>query len=90
MLFRSGNSEIVLARNIADRRIYPAFDILKSGTRKDELLLGKEKLTKVWMLRNVMQQMDDTEALTFIYSKMQKTENNSEFLRLMNEKSDKN
>lgn len=82
----TGNSEIVLARNIADRRIYPAFDILKSGTRKDDLLLGKEKLTKVWMLRNVMQQMDDIEALSFIYSKMQKTKDNEEFLNLMNEK----
>ncbi|CBG40108.1 transcription termination factor Rho [Helicobacter mustelae] len=82
----TGNSEIVLARNIADRRIYPAFDILKSGTRKDSLLLGREKLTKVWMLRNVMQQMDDVEALGFIYSKMQKTKDNEEFLKLMNEK----
>ncbi|PAF51967.1 transcription termination factor Rho [Helicobacter sp. 13S00477-4] len=82
----TGNSEIVLARNIADRRIYPAFDILKSGTRKDDLLLGKDKLTKVWMLRNVMQQMDDIEALTFIYSKMQKTKDNEEFLNMMNEK----
>ena len=82
----TGNSEIVLARNIADRRIYPAFDILKSGTRKDDLLLGKEKLTKVWMLRNVMQQMDDVEALSFIYAKMQKTKDNEEFLNLMNEK----
>ncbi len=81
----TGNSEIVLARNIADRRIYPAFDILKSGTRKDELLLGKEKLTKVWMLRSVMQQMDDIEALTFIYSKMQQTKDNEEFLNKMNE-----
>ncbi|RDU71891.1 transcription termination factor Rho [Helicobacter anseris] len=82
----TGNSEIVLARNIADRRIYPAFDILKSGTRKDDILLGKDKLTKVWMLRNVMQQMDDIEALSFIYSKMQKTKDNEEFLNLMNEK----
>ncbi len=82
----TGNSEIVLARNIADRRIYPAFDILKSGTRKDDLLLGKEKLTKVWMLRNVMQQMDDVEALSFIYAKMQKTKDNEEFLNCMNEK----
>ncbi|AFI04310.1 transcription termination factor Rho [Helicobacter cetorum] len=82
----TGNSEIVLARTIADRRIYPAFDILKSGTRKDNILLGKERLTKVWVLRNVMQQMDDVEALTFVYSKMQQTKDNEEFLNLMNEK----
>lgn len=82
----TGNAEIVLARNIADRRIYPAFDILKSGTRKDDLLLGRDKLTKVWMLRNVMQQMDDIEALSFIYAKMQQTKDNEEFLNKMNEK----
>ena len=82
----TGNAEIVLARNIADRRIYPAFDILKSGTRKDDLLLGRDKLTEVWMLRNVMQQMDDIEALSFIYAKMQQTKDNEEFLNKMNEK----
>lgn len=80
----TGNSEIVLARNIADRRIYPAFDVLKSGTRKDDLLLGKDNLTKVWMLRNVMHTMDDIEALSFIYSKMKQTKNNEEFLSIMN------
>ena len=80
----TGNSEIVLARSIADRRIYPAFDVLKSGTRKDDLLLGKDNLTKVWMLRNVMHTMDDIEALTFIYSKMKQTRDNEEFLNMMN------
>ncbi|STQ85961.1 transcription termination factor Rho [Helicobacter muridarum] len=81
----TGNSEIVLARNIADRRIYPAFDILKSGTRKDDLLLGEQKLTKVWILRNVISQMDDIEALNFLYSKIRNTKNNDEFLLGMNE-----
>ncbi len=81
----TGNAEIVLARNIADRRIYPAFDILKSGTRKDDLLLGDEKLRKVWMLRNVISQMDDIEALNFLYSKLAGTKNNDEFLNGMNE-----
>ena len=80
----TGNSEIVLARAIAERRIYPAFDILKSGTRKDELLLGKENLSKVWALRNVMHSMDDVEALSFIYSKMKQTKDNQEFLSAMN------
>ena len=65
----TGNSEIVLARNIADRRIYPAFDVLKSGTRKDDLLLGKDNLTKVWMLRNVMHTMDDVEGLALFIQK---------------------
>lgn len=81
----TGNSEIVLARSIADRRIYPAFDVLKSGTRKDDLLLGKEKLTKIWMLRNVMHTMDDIESLSFIYSKMKSTKDNEEFLNMMQE-----
>ena len=80
----TGNSEIVLARSVAERRIYPALDILKSGTRKDELLLGKDKRTKVWMLRNVMHTMDDVEALSFIYSKMKQTQDNEEFLNAMN------
>ena len=81
----TGNAEIVLARNIANRRIYPAFDILKSGTRKDNLLLGEEKLKKIWMLRNVISQMDDIEALNFLYSKITTTKNNEEFLSGMNE-----
>lgn len=81
----TGNSEIVLARAIADRRIYPAFDILKSGTRKDELLLGSEKLQKVWILRNFMQQLGDIEALNLIYSKMKNSKSNDEFLDNMNE-----
>ena len=81
----TGNSEIVLARSIADRRIYPAFDILKSGTRKDELLLGSDKLQKVWILRNFMQQLGDIEALNLIYSKMKDSKSNDEFLSKMNE-----
>ncbi len=82
----TGNAEIVLARHIADRRIYPAMDILKSGTRKEEILLGTEKLQKVWALRNVMQQMsNEVEALTFLYDKMRDTKDNEEFLSIMNE-----
>ncbi len=81
----TGNAEIVLARAIADRRIYPAFDILKSGTRKDELLLGNEKLQKVWVLRNFMQQLGDIEALNLIYSKLKDSKNNDDFLSKMNE-----
>jgi transcription termination factor Rho len=81
----TGNCEIVLDRRIADRRIYPAIDILKSGTRKEELLLDANTLPKVWALRNAMQQMDEVEALKFLYSKMLKTKNNKEFLSIMNE-----
>lgn len=81
----TGNAEIVLSRSISDRRIYPAFDILKSGTRKDNLLLGDSKLNKVWVLRNVINQMNDIEALTFLYSKLKDTKDNNHFLNAMNE-----
>jgi len=81
----TGNSEIVLSRNIADRRIYPAIDIIKSGTRKEELLTDPNTLPKIWALRNAMHQMDEVEALKFLYSKMLKTKNNEEFLSIMNE-----
>ena len=81
----TGNSEIVLDRSISDRRIYPAVNIVKSGTRKEELLQGEEQLPKIWALRSVISQMDDSEALKFLFSKMLKTENNVEFLSIMNE-----
>ena len=80
----TGNSEVVLNRYIADRRIYPAIDITKSGTRKEELMTDPETLQKVWALRNAMQNMEDVEALKFLYSKMVKTKNNEEFLAIMN------
>ena len=81
----TGNSETVLNRHVADRRIYPAMSILKSGTRKEELLMSPELLQKVWALRSAMSQMEDVEALKFLYKKMQKTKNNDEFLSIMND-----
>jgi len=81
----TGNSEVVLDRKIADRRIYPAIDVLKSGTRKDELLIGPEKLQKVFILRSMMQKQDnEVEALKFIYTTMGKKTTNDEFLESMN------
>ncbi len=80
----TGNSEVVLNRYIADRRIYPAIDVTKSGTRKEELMISAETLQKVWALRNAMQNMEDVEALKFLFSKMTKTKNNEEFLAIMN------
>ncbi len=80
----TGNSEVVLNRYIADRRIYPAIDVTKSGTRKEELMVSSETLQKVWALRNAMQNMEDVEALKFLFSKMTKTKNNEEFLAIMN------
>ena len=82
----TGNSEIVLSRSIAERRIFPAINLLRSGTRKEELLLGKETLQKVWALRNVLQEIDDeVEALKFLYGKILQTETNEEFLNMMNQ-----
>ncbi len=77
----TGNSEIVLSRSIAERRVFPAIDLLRSGTRKEELLLGKETLQKVWALRSVLHEIDDeVEALKFLYGKILATETNEEFL----------
>ncbi|TXE86205.1 transcription termination factor Rho [Campylobacter volucris] len=80
----TGNSEIVLDRNISDRRIYPAINVIKSGTRKEELLQGVEKLQKIWAIRSAISSMDDIEALKFLYSKMLKTKSNEELLSIMN------
>ncbi len=80
----TGNSEVVLNRYVADRRIYPAIDVTKSGTRKEELMTDPETLQKVWAIRNAMQNMEDVEALKFLFSKMTKTKSNEEFLAIMN------
>lgn len=82
----TGNMEIILSRSIADRRIYPAIDVVRSGTRKEELLYKSGNLQKVWALRTAMAGMNsEVEALKFIYSKMQMTNDNEEFLSKMNE-----
>ena len=81
----TGNMEVVLDRKIADRRIYPAIDILKSGTRKDDLLIGQEVLQKVFILRQMLHKQDnEVEALKFIYNTMGKKPTNEEFLESMN------
>ena len=80
----TGNSEMVLDRSISDRRIYPALNSLKSGTRKDELLISPENLARIWAIRNAIASMDDIEALKFLYPKMSKTKNNEEFLNIIN------
>lgn len=81
----TGNSEIILDRNISDRRIYPAINIIKSGTRKEELLQNVNSLQKIWAIRSAISQMDDIEALKFLYAKMLKTKDNDELLSVMNE-----
>jgi len=81
----TGNSEVVLSRHVSERRIYPAIDVTKSGTRKEELMVDAGTLQKVWALRNAMQNMEEVEGLKFLFSKMMKTKNNDEFLAIMNE-----
>jgi len=82
----TGNSEVVLSRKIAERRIFPAIDLLKSGTRKEELLIGPDILQKVFVLRSMLhKQEDEIEALKFLYTKMKKMPTNEEFLNMMNE-----
>jgi transcription termination factor Rho len=79
----TGNSEIHLDRKLTDRRVFPSIDISKSGTRKEELLLVKEDLTRVWVLRKVLTPLSPTEAMELLLSKMAKTKTNSEFLAAM-------
>jgi len=76
--------EINLDRRIADRRLFPAINIKKSATRKEELLLGDEVLNKMWVLRKVINPMDDVEIIELLIDRMQKTKNNDVFLRSMN------
>jgi len=80
----TGNSEVVLSRKASERRVFPAVNIVKSGTRKEELLLHPEELQKIWILRNAIAEMDEVESLKFIYKKMEATSSNVEFLISMN------
>jgi len=79
----TGNCEIHLDRKLADRRVFPAIDMTKSGTRKEELLLPKEELQKVYVLRKVLTALSPVEAMELVLSKMTKTKDNAEFLGSM-------
>lgn len=80
----TGNMEIVLDRKLSDRRIFPAMDVNRSSTRKEELLLPPEELNRVWILRKILADMTDVEAVEFLVEKMRGTKGNKEFLRAMN------
>jgi transcription termination factor Rho len=80
----TGNMEIVLERKLADRRIFPAIDINKSGTRKEELLLPGDDLNRIWILRKLLSPLNPVDAMEFLLDKMQGTKNNGEFLASMN------
>jgi len=80
----TGNSELVLDRKIADKRVFPAIDILKSGTRKEELLIDKGDLQKTFVLRRILNPMGTTDAVEFLLSKLKQTKTNAEFFDSMN------
>ena len=80
----TGNSEIVLDRDLADRRIFPAIHIVKSGTRREELLIPEAGLKRIWVLRKVLADMEPVAAMTFLLDKMRGTKKNDEFLVVMN------
>ena len=80
----TGNSEIVLDRKVSDKRIFPAIDVIKSGTRKEELLLDKTTLNKTWMLRKILSSMDTVGAIEFLKEKVDATKTNQEFFDGMN------
>lgn len=80
----TGNSEIILDRKISDKRIFPAIDITRSGTRKEELLVDRATLAKVWMLRRIVNPMNALEAMEFLLQKIENTKTNEEFFKSMN------
>ena len=80
----TGNAEIVLDRKVADKRVYPAIDILKSGTRKEELLIEKGDLTKMFVLRRILNPMGTTDAIEFLIGKLKQTKTNADFFDSMN------
>jgi len=79
----TGNMELALDRRLSDRRMYPAFDIIRSGTRKEELLLSRIELSRMWILRKLLNDMKVEEAMEFMQDRMKRTKNNKEFLDTM-------
>ena len=79
----TGNMELHLDRKLVDRRVFPAINIDASGTRKEELLMAKEQLNKVWILRKILNQMSPVEAMELLIDKMGKSKANEEFLMMM-------
>ena len=75
--------ELALDRRLSDSRMYPAFDIIRSGTRKEELLLSRIELSRMWILRKLLNDMKVEEAMEFMQDRMKRTKNNKEFLDTM-------
>jgi len=81
----TGNSELVLDRKLSDKRIFPAIDINRSGTRKEELLMSPELLQRVWILRKFLNELNPVEAMEFLTNRMQDSKTNKKFLDSMNQ-----
>ena len=81
----TGNMELVLDRKLADKRIFPAIDLNRSGTRKEELLLGPDVLPRMWILRKFMNELNSLEAMEFLINKINETKTNKKFLESMNQ-----
>lgn len=81
----TGNMEVYLDRRLADKRVFPAIDLQRSGTRKEELLLSEDELQRVWLLRRVLNPMNTTESMEFLLDKMRGSKSNKDFLKLMNQ-----
>ncbi len=81
----TGNMELALDRKLSDRRLFPAFDIVKSGTRKEELLLSRKELGRMWILRKLLNEMKVEEAMEFMLDRIKRTKINSEFLDMMSQ-----
>ena len=81
----TGNMELVLDRRLSDKRLYPSFDIVRSGTRKEELLLSRKELGRMWILRKLLNAMKVEEAMEFMLSRIKRTKNNNEFLDTMSQ-----
>ena len=80
----TGNMEMVLSRELADRRIYPAINIMRSGTRREEMLIPPDRLNRIWVLRQLLAEMDSVESMLFLLERMRGTESNDSFLETMN------
>ena len=81
----TGNMEVILDRKLVDKRVFPAIDIQRSGTRKEELLIPKDDLQRTWILRKVLNPLSPTEAMELLTSRLEKTRNNQEFLHSMSQ-----
>jgi transcription termination factor Rho len=79
----TGNMEIILDRKLSDKRVFPAMDVNRSGTRKEELLIDPDDLNRIWILRKILADMNTVEAMEFMTEKMRGTKSNKEFLRSM-------